>query len=195
METSGVTPRGAVAAPELAAVFEREGPFVTVYLATEAAIENASGQSFDAYMRENIWLPAGMRDTRMDDVRSLVPNRVRGYDLADGEIKNAPFIDVSSRFGGGGATGTVPDLLRWARAAFAGKIVSPKWIDEMLRPFTSKSGRFTGLGEKDEAFSWLDRALAVRDAHLGLVGAEPAFDPLRSDARFAALLRRLNLMP
>ena len=54
---------------------------------------------------------------------------------------------------------------------------------------------YAGLGEKDEAFSWLDRALAVRDAHLGLVGAEPAFDPLRSDARFAALLRRLNLMP
>ena len=114
-----------------------------------AAIENVSGQSFEAYLRENLWAPAGMKDTRMDDVRGLVPNRVRGYDLADGEVKNAPFIDVSSRFGGGGLTGTVPDLLRWARAAFAGKVVSPKWIDEMLKPFVSKSGRYTGLGDGD----------------------------------------------
>lgn len=122
-----------------------------------AAIENVSGQTFEAYMRENIWGPAGMKDTRMDDVRGLVPNRVRGYDLADGEVKNAPFVNVSTRFAGGGATGTVPDLLRWARAAFAGKIVSPKWIDEMLKPFVTKSGRFTGLGDGDEyyALGWI----------------------------------------
>ena len=118
-----------------------------------AAIENVSGQTFEQYLRENLWLPAGMKDTRLDDVRGLVPNRVRGYDLADGEVKNAPFVDVSSRFGGGGLTGTVPDLLRWARAAFAGKIVSPKWIDEMLKPFVSKSGRYTGLGDGDTYYT------------------------------------------
>ena len=114
-----------------------------------AAIENVSGQSFDAYLRENLFAPAGMRDTRMDDVIELIPNRVRGYELVGGEIKNAPFIDVSSRFGGGGLTSTVPDLLRWARAAVAGKILSPKWVEEMLKPFTSKSGRYTGLGDGD----------------------------------------------
>src|SRR5919107_4623507 len=122
-----------------------------------AAIENVTGQTFEAYLRENIFAPAGMKDTRMDDVRGLVPNRVRGYDLADGEVKNAPFVNVSSRFGGGGLTGTVPDILRWARAAFAGKIVSPKWMDEMLKPFVSKSGRYTGFGDADEyyALGWI----------------------------------------
>jgi CubicO group peptidase (beta-lactamase class C family) len=122
-----------------------------------AAIENVSGKSFDAYLRENLLLPAGMKDTRLDDVRALVPNRVRGYDIEGGELLNSPLIDLSSRFGGGGLTGTVPDLLRWPTAAFAGKIVSPKWVDEMLRPFTSKSGRFTGLGDGDTfyALGWM----------------------------------------
>ncbi|HEX8354723.1 MAG TPA: serine hydrolase domain-containing protein [Pyrinomonadaceae bacterium] len=122
-----------------------------------AAVENVSGQTFEAYLRENLMLPAGMRDTRLDDVRSLVPNRVRGYDLADGDVKNAPFIDVSSRFGGGGLSGTVPDLLRWARAAVAGKIVSPKWVETMLEPFASKSGRYTGLGDGEVyyALGWM----------------------------------------
>ncbi len=114
-----------------------------------AAVENVSGQTLDAYLRENLFAPAGMKQTAMDDVVNLVPNRVRGYELVGGEIKNAPFLDVSSRFGGGGLTGTVPDLLRWARAAVAGKLVSPKWVDEMLRPFASKSGRYTGLGDGD----------------------------------------------
>ncbi len=122
-----------------------------------AAVENVSKQSLEAYMRENLFAPAGMKDTRMDDVRSLIPNRVRGYDLADGEVKNAPFVNVSSRFGGGGLTGTVPDLLRWARAAFAGKLLSPKWVETMLEPFTSKSGRYTGLGDGDTfyALGWM----------------------------------------
>ena len=89
-----------------------------------AAIEKITGGSFEKYLRENLWLPAGMNDTRIDDVRGLVANRVRGYDLADGELKNAPFINVSSRIGGGGATSTVPDLLRWARAIIDRKVVS-----------------------------------------------------------------------
>ena len=118
-----------------------------------AAIENVSGQSFDAYLRENLFAPAGMKSTGMDDVISLVPNRVRGYELVGGEIKNAPFLDVSSRFGGGGLTSTVPDLLRWARVALSGKIVSAKWIDEMLKPFTSKPGRYTGLGDGDTYYT------------------------------------------
>jgi CubicO group peptidase (beta-lactamase class C family) len=126
-----------------------------------AAIENVSGQSFDAYLRENLFAPAGMKDTGMDDVIALVPNRVRGYELVGGEIKNAPFIDVSSRFGGGGLTSTVPDLLRWARVALSGKIVSAKWIDEMLKPFTSKPGRYTGLGDGDIYYTlgWMVRPI------------------------------------
>jgi CubicO group peptidase (beta-lactamase class C family) len=126
-----------------------------------AAIENVSGKSFDAYLRENLFAPAGMKDTAMDDVINLVPNRVRGYELVNGEIKNAPFLNVSSRFAGGGLTGTVPDLLRWARAAVSGKIVSAKWIDEMLKPFTTKSGRYTGLGDGDIYYTlgWMVRPI------------------------------------
>jgi CubicO group peptidase (beta-lactamase class C family) len=118
-----------------------------------AAIENVSGKSFDEYLRENLFEPAGMNDTGLDDVRRIWPNRVRGYEVDRGEWVNAPFLDVSSRFGGGGLTGTVPDLLRWPSAAFAGKILSPKWVDEMLRPFTSKSGRFTGLGDGETYYT------------------------------------------
>jgi tetratricopeptide (TPR) repeat protein len=50
-----------------------------------------------------------------------------------------------------------------------------------------------GLGEVDLAFEWLDRAFEERDGSLILVTASPEFDPLRSDSRFRALLKRMGL--
>ena len=126
-----------------------------------AAVENVSGVSFDKYLRDNLWSPAGMKDTRIDDVRGLVARRVRGYDLADGELKNAPFIDVSSRIGAGGVTSTVPDLLLWARFIIDGKVVSPKWHEEIFTPVTTRAGRWSGIGDADEYYTlgWMMRPI------------------------------------
>lgn len=49
------------------------------------------------------------------------------------------------------------------------------------------------LGEKDSAIALLERAYAERQLSLTEVAVEPAFDPLRSDERFRALLRRMGL--
>jgi hypothetical protein len=48
------------------------------------------------------------------------------------------------------------------------------------------------LGEKDAAFSWLDRAFEERQPWLGQVKVDPQFEPLRSDPRFAPLVRRVE---
>ncbi len=51
----------------------------------------------------------------------------------------------------------------------------------------------TALGNVDEAFRWLDKAVEVRDADLFMTKIWPVWDPLRHDPRFDELLRRLNL--
>ena len=51
---------------------------------------------------------------------------------------------------------------------------------------------YTGLGEKDQAFEWLEKAYHGRDSLLVLLKVEPMFDPLRSDPRFQDLLRRVG---
>jgi hypothetical protein len=49
------------------------------------------------------------------------------------------------------------------------------------------------LGNRDEAFIWLDRAVKTRASDLYLIGVDPMWDGLRDDARFRQVLRRLNL--
>ena len=51
---------------------------------------------------------------------------------------------------------------------------------------------YAGLGEKDQAFEWLEKAYEVRDQGMSSLKVEPPLDPLRSDPRFQDLLRRMN---
>jgi TolB-like protein/Tfp pilus assembly protein PilF len=50
-----------------------------------------------------------------------------------------------------------------------------------------------GLGNRDAAFALLEKACADREPAVVNLKVEPRFDPLRRDARFGALLQRLNL--
>jgi hypothetical protein len=51
------------------------------------------------------------------------------------------------------------------------------------------------LGEIDEAFAWMDRAIDEIDPMMAPIKSYPFLDPIRSDPRFGALLRKMNLEP
>ncbi len=64
------------------------------------------------------------------------------------------------------------------------KYVSALWMAKI----------YSGLGEKDKAFEWLEKAYEDHSiVTTGFIKTSPIFDPLRSDPRFADLLRRTNL--
>ena len=53
---------------------------------------------------------------------------------------------------------------------------------------------FTRLGDKEQAFAWLDKAVQERNGFVFRVKVNPIFDQLRDDPRFQDLLRRVGLM-
>jgi hypothetical protein len=49
-----------------------------------------------------------------------------------------------------------------------------------------------GIGDVDAVFEWLDKAAVARESGLIWIGADPRFDRLRTDPRFAAIVSRLR---
>ncbi|MQA39343.1 serine hydrolase [Rugamonas sp. FT29W] len=111
-----------------------------------AAIEGATGDSYGEHMQRSVWGPLGMVDTRLDDPLALIPRRVRGYQLQDGQLRHAEFIDISSRFAAGGTRATVLDMLRFGGGVSQGKLLSPASMAMMFEPMTTAGGDFTGYG-------------------------------------------------
>jgi serine/threonine-protein kinase len=54
---------------------------------------------------------------------------------------------------------------------------------------------YAALGDKDQAFEWLEKAYRERAPQLRGIKIGPVWDPLRSDPRFADLLKRIGLPP
>lgn len=52
---------------------------------------------------------------------------------------------------------------------------------------------YTGLGQKDQTFEWLERAYKKRDHWLETLKVHPMLDSLRSDPRFKAMLKKMRL--
>jgi TolB-like protein/Tfp pilus assembly protein PilF len=52
---------------------------------------------------------------------------------------------------------------------------------------------YTGLGDKDQTFHWLEKAFNEQDDRLIYLGVDPIADPLRGDPRFQQLMKRSGL--
>lgn len=111
-----------------------------------AVIEGASGESYGGYMRRHVWGPLGMDTIVMDDPHALIAHRVRGYRLDGQALKNAEFVDISSRFSAGGTRASVPDMLAFGRGVHEGKILSPASVAAMVQPMATRAGRLTRYG-------------------------------------------------
>jgi predicted nucleic acid-binding protein len=61
-------------------------------------------------------------------------------------------------------------------------------------PSVAIASVFSALGEKEQAFAWLEKAVRERDPFLLMfLKTLHRFDPVRSDPRYVALLRKIGL--
>ncbi len=133
------------------------------------------------------------------------PDFPRGHwFLGQAYVQKAMFEEAITEFQKAIAiTGGKPEhiaALGHAYAASGKRHEAEKLLDELKElskqkyiPSYALAVIHVGLGEKEQAFAWLEKAYEEHDPFLVIfVRPDPAFDPLRADPRFQSLLRRMK---
>ena len=106
-----------------------------------AVLEAQTGSAYADVVDDRIFAPLGMTDTFIEDTRKRRADWPIGLkQTRAGVVVAGDLIDVSSRFAGGGARGTVDDLLRYGEALLAGHLVDDGTWQQMIKPTFSADG-------------------------------------------------------
>jgi CubicO group peptidase (beta-lactamase class C family) len=99
-------------------------------------LEKITGQSYESFLRDNIWDPLGLRSTSDgSNMTRLIPNRATGTE-PDGirDVRLPRLIDWSGRKGSGSLVTTAGDLDRFVEALFGGKLLQPASLAKIMAP-------------------------------------------------------------
>ena len=110
------------------------------YVVLGVIIEKVSSQSYYDFVRERIFVPAGMTGTDSFEADVPVPNLAEGYTRLwgpggksmDGPRRNNIYSRPARGSSAGGGYSTAEDLLRFANAVLADKLLSPPYTDWFL---------------------------------------------------------------
>lgn len=117
------------------------------YIVLGCVMEGASGMSYATYMQQNIFAPAAMTSTRLDDIFAIIPHRARGYSIdKDGKLQNAILLDISNKPPGSGINSSARDLGLFMVALYGGKLVTPATWNQMITPAMTRDGKPTIYG-------------------------------------------------
>ena len=114
------------------------------YLLLGYILERVSGQTYAAFLDENIFKRLGMGDTGVDSNEDLIPRRASGYVTVSRGMANAPYIHMTIPHGAGALYSTPRDLWRWNQGLFGGKLLSARSVEKMIT--THKGGYALGVG-------------------------------------------------
>ena len=116
------------------------------YVLLALIAERATGTPFHDLVHERVCAPSGMDDTAFLRSDELSGNVARGYVEIDGGWRTNVFHLPVRGSGDGGIYSTVGDIHSLWTAFVAGRIVSPEWVAEMVRPRSAGETKRYGLG-------------------------------------------------
>ena len=120
------------------------------YILLGYVIEKSSGQSYEAFLKDNIFVPLGMANTGYDHHEPIIKNRAAGYlrpaDRVGGSLMNAVYIDQSQPFSAGALYSTTEDLLRLDQSLSDDKLLSRKTQEAMFTPAIGEYGPAPNYG-------------------------------------------------
>jgi CubicO group peptidase (beta-lactamase class C family) len=162
------------------------------FILLSAIIEQAAGQSLDAFCEKEIFAPLGMKDTRFNPPQELW-NRIAPTEqdnefrkrLIRGEVHDENAWVMGGVAGHAGLFGTAGDLAAFSRMLLAGgrvnamQILKRETIAEFTRAWPAAEGPARGLGwDKPSEPSSCGRHFSASSyGHLGFTGTSLWIDP------------------
>jgi len=137
----------------------------TGYLLLGALIHRVSGRFYGDLLRDSVFRPLGMNDSRVISEADIVPNRAAGYQLANGALQNQDWVAPSLNTTADGALYfTIRDLVRWAVVLNHKRVPSPAALDTAWTPVRLTDGATYPYG-----FGWgvFNQRGHVRISHSG----------------------------
>lgn len=115
------------------------------YTVVGCVIEGASSAKYVDFVRQNVFAPAGMDQTQVDNRFSIIPYRTRFYQKTEsGTVQNADFLDSSYKIPGGGWLSSAEDMARFEVAILNDKLLKRSTRDLMWTPLKPAEGTPNG---------------------------------------------------
>ncbi len=121
--------------------YSNSGYFLLGYI-----IEKVSGVSYQEYIQENIFSPAGMTNSYYGDSKRIINNRAKGYAMGVDGYENAEYVSPTILYSAGALLSTVEDFFKYYQALNAHVLVSRKTLAEIRTSYTLQDGAETGYG-------------------------------------------------
>ncbi|HEY9003134.1 MAG TPA: serine hydrolase [Mucilaginibacter sp.] len=144
------------------------------YCLLAVLIEKLSGQTLQTYLDKNIFIPAGIHHTYLENMvlKTNNPDRTVNYEYPTFyasklvQVDSVPdehkmIYNLGGFSGQGGLTSTAEDLLRFDNAFFSGKLINANDVNEALTPVKFNNGKtaqvfddFVDLGASGYGLGW-----------------------------------------
>jgi CubicO group peptidase (beta-lactamase class C family) len=97
-------------------------------------IEKISGETYEKFLKGNIFNPLGMNDSGYDSNTAVIERRAAGYSPGPGGPVNAGYVNMTIPHGAGALYSTTHDLLKWELGLFGAKLLKPASLAKMTTP-------------------------------------------------------------
>ena len=116
------------------------------YTLLGAIIEKVSGMSYQKYMLENIWYPAKMENTDIEDSNVEYENKADVYIKLGSSFYRFPQNDLSHTYSGGGIQSTAEDMLKFGKAILNYELINRKTTEMMIQLSNENNNKEYVLG-------------------------------------------------
>lgn len=151
--------------------------------------ESVTGKKFDVLLREKIFDPIGMRNTRQYDDTQVEERLAKGYEykLLKG-FENATYFDNSFAVGSGGLISTAEDLYKWHQALLTDQFI-PEGLKEKMYEPTNQGHYGYGWGIRKKALDHSTNTLIIAEHSGSVNGFGSYIARILNDSSFVVVLK------